>query len=118
VHSTQAGAFSEDDITVLEILADQLAVAIHNARLFEQTLQRAKREETVTSITSKIRTADDLDKMLQTAVQEMRTALGATRARIQLTDPYEETLEPQGTRDLPDSPQLKDGEQSKEGDEE
>jgi GAF domain-containing protein/HAMP domain-containing protein len=117
VQSTQAGSFSEDDITVLEILSDQLAVAVHNARLFEQTLERAKREETVTSITSKIRTADDLDKMLQTAVQEMRTALGATRARIQLTDPYEETLEQKGTRDFPDSPQLKDGEQSREGDE-
>jgi GAF domain-containing protein len=117
VQSTQSGAFSEDDITVLEILADQLAVAIHNARLFEQALERAKREETVMDITTKIRSADDLDRMLQTAVQEMRLALGATRARIQLTDPYEEPLEPQDYPNLPTSPTLKDGEQSQEGDE-
>jgi hypothetical protein len=55
--------------------------------------------------------------MLQTAVQEMRVALGATRARIQLTDPYEDSVEPQGYPNLPTSPPLNDGEQPKEGDE-
>ncbi len=43
VQSTQAAAFGQDDIAVLQILADQIAVAIENARLFQDT-QRALEE--------------------------------------------------------------------------
>ena len=37
VQSTQAGAFVEEDISILQTLADQLALAIDNARLFTET---------------------------------------------------------------------------------
>lgn len=37
VQSTRPNAFSQDDIETLEILADQVAIAIENARLFEET---------------------------------------------------------------------------------
>jgi GAF domain-containing protein len=37
VQSTQETAFSEDDIAVMQTMADQVAVAIDNARLFSQT---------------------------------------------------------------------------------
>ena len=36
VHSREPAAFSEDDVAVLQILADQVAVALSNARLFRQ----------------------------------------------------------------------------------
>jgi GAF domain-containing protein/HAMP domain-containing protein len=35
--SNESGAFTEDDARILRILADQIAVAIENARLFEET---------------------------------------------------------------------------------
>jgi PAS domain S-box-containing protein len=37
VQSAQVNAFSDDDISALQTLADQLAVAVDNARLFEET---------------------------------------------------------------------------------
>lgn len=37
VQSTQSGAFSDEDVAILRTMADQLATAIENARLFEQT---------------------------------------------------------------------------------
>jgi GAF domain-containing protein len=37
VQSTQANAFSEEDIATLSILADQVAIAIENARLFSES---------------------------------------------------------------------------------
>jgi PAS domain S-box-containing protein len=37
VQSAQVNAFSDDDVSALQTLADQLAVAIDNARLFEDT---------------------------------------------------------------------------------
>jgi signal transduction histidine kinase/CheY-like chemotaxis protein/HAMP domain-containing protein len=43
VQSRQASAFEDEDVALLTTLADQVAVAIHNAQLYEQT-QRALAE--------------------------------------------------------------------------
>jgi GAF domain-containing protein/HAMP domain-containing protein len=51
IQSTKGEAFSEADITTLQVLADQIAIAIENARLFEEgrkalaTVQRAYGEQ-------------------------------------------------------------------------
>jgi GAF domain-containing protein len=42
VQSTQSNAFSDDDVAILQTLADQLALAIENARLFTQTQNTLK----------------------------------------------------------------------------
>lgn len=48
VQSTQPNAFTEDDIATLAILADQVAIAIENARLFSEARRAlAESEETV-----------------------------------------------------------------------
>ena len=39
VQSLQANAFKDDDVRTLRVLADQVAIAIENARLFEQSQQ-------------------------------------------------------------------------------
>ena len=41
VQSAKTTTFSQEDVTILQTMADQLANAIENARLFEQTQQRA-----------------------------------------------------------------------------
>lgn len=86
IRSNIVDKFEPDDIAVLQILADQLAVAVQNARLFQETLERARREQTVLELSSEIRRHDDVEGMLRTAVEEMRTALGASRSRIKLFD--------------------------------
>lgn len=86
LRSDQLQAFSEDDVAVFEALADQLAVAIQNASLFGQTVERMEREQAVIDITSKIRAAPDIDSMLRTAVRELRQALRAKQARVHLVD--------------------------------
>jgi len=48
IQSEQPAAFTQEDITVLQAMADQLANAIENARLFEQT-QAALREVETTN---------------------------------------------------------------------
>ena len=52
VQSVDQGAFSSEDITVLQAMADQLANAIANARLFQQTRQRAVQLQTVAQIST------------------------------------------------------------------
>jgi len=87
-------AFSPEDISVLEILGDQLAVAIQNAELFQQTLKRAQREQAVLAITSKVRASDDIETMLKTAIREIRKTLGARRGRIRLADRLRDPSQP------------------------
>ena len=47
VHSAQAAAFDEDDVQVFQTLADQLAVAIENARLIHALQQNLREIEAV-----------------------------------------------------------------------
>ncbi len=42
VHSTEPGVFSDDDVGVLQILADQIAIALSNARLSRQVGESAE----------------------------------------------------------------------------
>jgi len=50
--------------------------------LFDETSQRAERERLVTDITSKIRSHDNPQAMIETAINELREALGATKVKI------------------------------------
>ncbi len=48
IQSTEPDAFTEDDVSILSILADQVAIAIQNAQLLEQS-QRALRDAEISS---------------------------------------------------------------------
>ncbi|MFZ5909573.1 MAG: GAF domain-containing protein [Chloroflexota bacterium] len=47
VQSTEPAAFSEDDVRALSLLADQVSLAIENARLFDQARKSLDEAETV-----------------------------------------------------------------------
>jgi PAS domain S-box-containing protein len=85
VQSVNANAFAESDIATLVTIADQLAVAVQNARLFERTSRQARREKLVVEITNKIRSAPDVEAMLRTAVTELRQALGVREGMVRLS---------------------------------
>jgi GAF domain-containing protein/heme/copper-type cytochrome/quinol oxidase subunit 4 len=78
------GAWSEEEIALIETVADQVAQAMEAARLFDETERRAQREQLVTQFTDKIRAAPDMDSILRTAVQEIRRTLGVSHGAIRL----------------------------------
>jgi GAF domain-containing protein len=84
VQSTQEAAFPEDDVAVLQTMADQLATAIANARLFEQVQRRARRERLTREITAKVVGATDLETILKTTAQELGKALGTSHTLVRL----------------------------------
>lgn len=86
VQHTTPHTFTEDDIAVLEILGDQLAVAVQNAKNYEEALNRAKYEQSVMDITMKVRSKANVDDMLRTAAEEMKKTLGARQVKIQLAE--------------------------------
>jgi GAF domain-containing protein len=85
--------WSEDEVATAQAVADQVAIALENARLFEQTVRRAERERKVLEITSKIRSTNDPQQMLRVALEELQGALKASRAQI--------VLQPQAVEDVP-----------------
>jgi GAF domain-containing protein len=65
IQSVQANDFAETDIATLSILADQVGIALQNARLFEES-QRALRESNIESLQASKRAWKGYAESLQT----------------------------------------------------
>jgi GAF domain-containing protein/HAMP domain-containing protein len=76
------GGWEEEDIEFVKSVADQVGLALENARLLEQTQKRAEREHLVAEITSKMRSSNDPQEILDTARRELLQALGANKVEI------------------------------------
>jgi len=76
--------WTAEEITLLETLADQLGVALENARLYQDTQRRAVRERLTGEVTARMRETLDVDTVLQTAVREIGEALGLHDVTIRL----------------------------------
>ena len=75
---------SHETISLIEEIADRLALALENSRLLEETQQRAQRDRLIADITARVRSSMDPDTILQTAVRELGTALGTGRTFVRL----------------------------------
>jgi GAF domain-containing protein len=73
---------SVDQLDLIKAVAERVALSAENARLFEDTTRRATRESLVSDITNKIRSTNDPQEMISTAMKELQRALGATRVEI------------------------------------
>ncbi len=76
--------WSEEEIQLAQAVADQVGLALENARLLEVTQRRAERERTVAEITTKLRATNDPQAILDAAVSELRTALRAKTVRVSI----------------------------------
>jgi GAF domain-containing protein/CheY-like chemotaxis protein len=91
VQSTQANAFSEADITALQTMADQVAIAIQNARLFKDVHEE---RETLTLLYDVLRALSgslELTTTINTALQ-FAPRLGAQHAYILVLGETEEEV--------------------------
>lgn len=84
LQSYHFNAFTERDLVLLEGIANHVAVALENARLFAQAQQRAQREHMVNTITEKIQRTVTVESALQTAIEELGRALQARQAQVAL----------------------------------
>jgi GAF domain-containing protein/HAMP domain-containing protein len=73
-----------EDINTVSTLADQLGAALESARLYEQITERAKREYLITDITSKIGSSIELEKIMQTTVEEIGRIFRDSEVILQL----------------------------------
>jgi GAF domain-containing protein len=82
VQSPTGNEWNLDQQDIIKAVAERVALSAENARLFEETTLRAERERLVTEITGKIRSRTNPQEMIETAINELREALGASRVEI------------------------------------
>ena len=82
IRSNTSSQWSESQLTLIRAIAERVSLALENARLFEETTRRADRERAVSEITTRIRSTTDPQLMLQTALDELKRALGAKDIQI------------------------------------
>ncbi len=79
VQQNVVNGLGEEDVSLLQSLAGQVAISLQNARSYEQAKAQADLESMVNAIGQKIQRTTTVDDTLQTAIREIGLALGASR---------------------------------------
>ena len=86
VQSMQPYAFNEDNLRTLQILADQMAVAVANSELFSETQEHLSQHRLLHHITTSAASGTTLEEALSSAVNGLQVTLGGDRVSILLLD--------------------------------
>jgi len=76
--------YSQDDQLTLTTLANQTAVAIENARLFNNEAIRRQEAETWSNVLSKLTSALDIEHVLESTLMHIREVIPFDRAQVYL----------------------------------
>jgi GAF domain-containing protein len=88
--ANQAREWTEEDLTFMQAVADQVALALDNARLIEETERRAQRERLVAEISSRMFAANDLETIVQIAGVELGRALHVKQTLVRVRSELDE----------------------------
>ena len=76
---------SQEELGLVQAIADRLALAMESARLLEDSQRLAAKEQMVGDITTKISASINMKNVLQTAVEELGRAIPGSEVIIQLS---------------------------------
>jgi GAF domain-containing protein/HAMP domain-containing protein len=80
--------WTDNEIALLQTVANDVAVAIENARLIEQTERRAERERVISAVSTRMFAANDLQGIVQIAGDELARVLHVARTQVQIGGEY------------------------------
>jgi GAF domain-containing protein len=81
---TEDGAWTPRETEFLQRLVAQLGSTLESAQLFQESQRRAAREQAIRQVTERMRSAVEVEAVLQNTIVELAKALGAPRAYIRL----------------------------------
>jgi GAF domain-containing protein len=93
VQSVQPYAFTEDKLGSLQILADQIAIAVVNTELFAETQEHLSQHRLLHHITTTAASGTTLEEALENAVSGLQVTLGGDRVMILLANREKNMLE-------------------------
>jgi two-component system, NtrC family, sensor kinase len=83
VHRNRLAPFADDELTLLQSFADQAAIAIHNARLFNETQEALERQTATADILKVIASSpDDVQPVFDAIVTNAVRLVGAFSAGV------------------------------------
>jgi signal transduction histidine kinase len=91
--SPRLGAFSADDERLMSTVARQLAVALENARLYQETERRLADVSALYQLARQMNVSLHLQERLDTIVLSLKQAIGCRACSIALLDPVSNVLE-------------------------
>ncbi len=97
-------AYDEHDQDMLTAIASQTAVALENARLYEETQRRALEQKTLREATLALTTALDRDEVIERILAQLQEVVPYDTASVQLL--RDDRLEIAGGRGFPNLPDL------------
>ena len=93
VQSERPRAFNAVDVRTLQTVADQLAIALANARLYEEARTRADRLAVVNRIGRAVASTLDLDRLMERLYEEVAASLPCDAFFVALYDEDSRTLD-------------------------
>lgn len=72
----------EDEVSLVEAVAERAAFAMENARLFQDARRRALKEQSISEATARISSAMDIENILHTTAEELERVLGVSEVLI------------------------------------
>lgn len=93
VQSIHPYSFSEETIKIIQILADQLAVAVVNSELFAEAQERLSQHRLLHHVTSAAASSTTIEDALFSAVQGLQVTMGGDQVSILLADRERKELE-------------------------
>lgn len=76
-------AWQEDEVSLVQAVAERAAFAMENARLFQDARRRAAKERLISEATARISSAFNVENILQTTAEELERVLGGSEISIQ-----------------------------------
>ena len=92
--------WTSEEKALVEAVSEQLAQTVENLRLFENTRQRATREQLTRQITDKMRAAAGADSIIETGLSELAKALGVARTYVKLSPKPEQDQAKAGSLEI------------------
>lgn len=93
--------WTDEELDMAETLVERLALAVENARLYEQATDATEREHVINKITQNVQAAETIDDILQAALTELSSVLGASRGIVQISPKTEQPQRSGQTGPLP-----------------
>ena len=84
--------FDEMDVATAQTLAEQVAVALHNAQLYEEARRRAEELAALNAVAARLGQSLELEEVLDVAMEEVTRVLGVEASAVSLVDEEEDVL--------------------------